>query len=180
LRLLLSSLLLCYHSYGKSYGGDTYVEPGIKDYPTPASSADKDTYSKEYGDKSVAEKHDWQTDEDIKYTKLFIDNIFTDAINGGTFKTIDPRTGEVLCEVSAADTDDVNRAVEAAKRAFKLGSEWRTMDASDRGTLLYRLADLIERDRWRVSNTYCFYWLVLNGENNTTKLCCYCGCCHGI
>jgi hypothetical protein len=32
-------------------------------------------------------------------------------------------------------------------QAFKLGSEWRSMDASDRGCLLYRLADLVERDR---------------------------------
>ena len=38
-------------------------------------------------------------------------------------------------------------AVEAAKEAFKLGSPWRTMDASTRGELLNRLADLIERDR---------------------------------
>ncbi len=37
-------------------------------------------------------------------------------------------------------------AVKAAREAFKLGSKWRTMDASDRGLLLNRLADLIERD----------------------------------
>ena len=30
--------------------------------------------------------------------------------------------------------------------AFKLGSPWRTMDASQRGRLLYKVADLIERD----------------------------------
>lgn len=41
---------------------------------------------------------------------------------------------------------DVNKAVEAAKTAFKLGSPWRTMDASQRGRLLYKLADLVERD----------------------------------
>ena len=42
---------------------------------------------------------------------------------------------------------DVDLAVKAATEAFKLGSPWRTMNASDRGQLLYRLADLIERDR---------------------------------
>ena len=42
---------------------------------------------------------------------------------------------------------DVDLAVKAATEAFKLGSPWRTMNASDRGFLLYRLADLIERDR---------------------------------
>ena len=41
---------------------------------------------------------------------------------------------------------DVDKAVQAAKEAFKLGSPWRTMDASQRGRLLYKLADLVERD----------------------------------
>ena len=43
--------------------------------------------------------------------------------------------------------EDVDKAVKAARAAFQLGSPWRRMDASDRGRLLYRLADLIERDR---------------------------------
>lgn len=43
--------------------------------------------------------------------------------------------------------EDVDRAVKAARAAFQLGSPWRRMDASDRGRLLNRLADLIERDR---------------------------------
>ena len=41
---------------------------------------------------------------------------------------------------------DVDKAVAAAAAAFKLGSPWRTMDASERGRLLYKLADLVERD----------------------------------
>lgn len=41
----------------------------------------------------------------------------------------------------------MDKAVKAARAAFQLGSPWRRMDASDRGRLLYRLADLIERDR---------------------------------
>lgn len=42
---------------------------------------------------------------------------------------------------------DVNNAVNAAKQAFRLGSEWRRMDAAKRGYLLNKLADLMERDR---------------------------------
>ena len=38
-------------------------------------------------------------------------------------------------------------AVKAAREAFRLGSPWRTMDASQRGKLMNNLADLIERDR---------------------------------
>lgn len=41
---------------------------------------------------------------------------------------------------------DVNKAVKAARNAFRLGSPWRRMDASHRGLLLNRLADAIERD----------------------------------
>lgn len=83
----------------------------------------------------------------IKYTQLFINNEFVDADSGETFQTFDPSTGEVICDIAAGGLSDVNKAVEAAKKAFKIGSEWRTMDASYRGELLYRLADLIERDR---------------------------------
>ena len=42
---------------------------------------------------------------------------------------------------------DVDKAVSAAKAAFKRGSPWRTMDASARATLMNKLADLVERDR---------------------------------
>jgi len=41
---------------------------------------------------------------------------------------------------------DVDKAVQAARRAFAMGSAWRTMDASERGRLLSKLADLVERD----------------------------------
>ena len=41
---------------------------------------------------------------------------------------------------------DIDKAVKAAREAFKLGSPWRRMDASKRGRLLYKLADLMERD----------------------------------
>ena len=41
----------------------------------------------------------------------------------------------------------MDKAVEVARKAFEFGSEWRTKDASERGRLLNKLADLIERDR---------------------------------
>ena len=68
----------------------------------------------------------------IKYTKLFINNEFVDSIGGKTFATINPATEEVICTVSEGDKADVNVAVKAAREAFKLGSVWRTMDASKR------------------------------------------------
>ncbi|KAJ8285959.1 hypothetical protein GJAV_G00032920 [Gymnothorax javanicus] len=77
---------------------------------------------------------------------LFINNEWQDAVSKKTFPTINPSTGEVICQVAEGDKADVDKAVKAAKDAFKLGSPWRRMDASDRGLLLHRLANCIERD----------------------------------
>ncbi|CAL8355652.1 unnamed protein product [Arctogadus glacialis] len=82
----------------------------------------------------------------VQFNKLFINNQWQDAQSGKTFPTINPSTGEVICHVAEADKTDVDRAVRAARAAFRLGSPWRRMDASDRGLLLTRLADAIERD----------------------------------
>jgi len=68
-------------------------------------------------------------------------------VSGKTFPTKNPATGDVICQVQEGDKADVEKAVKAARAAFKLGSTWRTMDASKRGTLLNKLADLMERDR---------------------------------
>merc|ERR1711970_1154715 len=83
----------------------------------------------------------------LKFTKIFINNEWVDSVSGKTFPTINPATGEVICQVQEGDKADVEKAVKAAQTAFKLGSEWRTMDASKRGVLLNKLADCIERDR---------------------------------
>jgi len=84
---------------------------------------------------------------EIKYTKIFINNEWRDSVSGKTFPTFDPCTEEVICQVQEGDKADVDLAVAAARNAFKLDSPWRSMDASDRGRLMYKLADLIERDR---------------------------------
>merc|ERR1712071_524541 len=83
---------------------------------------------------------------EIKFTQLFIDGEFVDSVSGKTFASVNPSTGKTLCHVAEGDKADIDKAVAAAKRAFKLGSEWRTMDASKRGRLINKLADLIERD----------------------------------
>jgi len=86
------------------------------------------------------------TNPELKHTGLFINNEFVDAVSGKTFDTINPATGEVIAQVAEGDKPDVNIAVKAASEAFRLGSPWRTMDASRRGELLNKLADLMERD----------------------------------
>ncbi|CAD0197094.1 unnamed protein product [Chrysodeixis includens] len=82
----------------------------------------------------------------IKYTKLFIDNEWVDSVSGKTFDTYTPHTGEVIASVAEGDKADVDLAVAAAKRAFHRNSEWRLLDASQRGELLNKFADLVERD----------------------------------
>ena len=76
--------------------------------------------------------------------RLLIDGQWVDGSK--TFETINPATGEVLTQVAEASAADVDRAVEAARRAFDgKGGSWRKMPASERGRLIWRLADLVEK-----------------------------------
>lgn len=84
--------------------------------------------------------------EHIKYTQLFINNEFVDSLSKKTFVTLNPATGLELAKVSEAFAEDVDVAVKAAHAAFTRGSAWRRLDSSERGRLLNKLADLMERD----------------------------------
>ncbi|XP_047019085.1 aldehyde dehydrogenase X, mitochondrial [Helicoverpa armigera] len=81
---------------------------------------------------------------DVKYTKLFINNEWVDAVSKKTFPTINPQDESVITQVAEGDKADIDLAVAAAKKAFDRYSKWRTMDASQRGLLMLKLADLIE------------------------------------
>jgi aldehyde dehydrogenase (NAD+) len=77
--------------------------------------------------------------------RLLIDNEWTDTAKH--FDTINPATGEVLTQIAEASPEDVDRAVSAARRAFEdRTAPWRKMSASDRGRLIWKLADLIEQN----------------------------------
>uniref|UniRef100_A0A8C7N0K1 10-formyltetrahydrofolate dehydrogenase n=1 Tax=Oncorhynchus kisutch TaxID=8019 RepID=A0A8C7N0K1_ONCKI len=75
--------------------------------------------------------------------QLFVNGEFVDAEGGKTYKTINPTDGTAICDVSLAQSSDVDRAVAAAKEAFEEG-EWGKINPRDRGRLLYKLADLME------------------------------------
>ncbi|HQR06702.1 MAG TPA: aldehyde dehydrogenase family protein [Gemmatales bacterium] len=75
--------------------------------------------------------------------KLLIDGKHHDAMSGKTFVTINPATEEKIAEVPYAGKEDVDLAVKAATHAFYQGA-WHTMDARDRGRLMFKLADLME------------------------------------
>ncbi|KAM4721426.1 cytosolic 10-formyltetrahydrofolate dehydrogenase [Rhinophrynus dorsalis] len=75
--------------------------------------------------------------------QLFINGQFVDAEGGKTYDTINPTDATSICKVAQAQVSDVDKAVIAAKEAFENG-EWGKMNPRDRGSLLYRLADLME------------------------------------
>ena len=76
--------------------------------------------------------------------KLLIDGQWVEGAKA--FDTVNPATGEVLTQITEASSADLDQAVQAARRAFdgKAGA-WRRMPASQRGQLIWRLADLVEK-----------------------------------
>ncbi|KAJ3087585.1 hypothetical protein HK102_010732 [Quaeritorhiza haematococci] len=76
-------------------------------------------------------------------TGLFINNRFVPSVSSKTFPTVNPVTEEIICHVHEGFKEDVDIAVEAAKQAFKV---WSSVSPSERGRLLFKLADLLERD----------------------------------
>lgn len=86
--------------------------------------------------------------KDVKLgpTKLLIGGEWQPSASGKTFETINPATEEVIAHVAEADAPDVDRAVAAARRAFDEGP-WSKMSATERGRLMFKLADLIEANK---------------------------------
>ncbi|XP_073509472.1 retinaldehyde dehydrogenase 3 [Phyllobates terribilis] len=84
---------------------------------------------------------------EILHTQIFLNNDWHQSVSGRTFPVYNPATGKKICDVQEADKPDVDKAVEAARAAFNKGTPWRRLDASGRGKLLHKLADLLERDR---------------------------------
>jgi len=81
----------------------------------------------------------------VSATQLLINGKWVNSASGKTFPTINPATGEVITQVAEADAVDVDRAVIAARAAFETGAWRRKMSASQRGAMLNRLADLVEK-----------------------------------
>src|SRR6516164_4920546 len=82
----------------------------------------------------------------VKDQPLFIGGKWLDSVSGKTFATVNPATGQTICQVAEGDRADVDLAVKAARKAFEEGP-WPKMSASERGRLLNKLADLIEQNQ---------------------------------
>src|SRR5208337_3427197 len=82
----------------------------------------------------------------VKDQPLFIGGKWQDSVSGKTFGTINPATGETICQVAEGDKADIDLAVKAARKAFEEGP-WPRMSASERGRRINKLADLIEQNQ---------------------------------
>jgi len=77
-----------------------------------------------------------------KPRKMLINGHWVDAVSGKTFPTYEPSSGQVLANVAEGDRADIDLAVKAARKAFETGP-WRKMTPSERGRLIWKLADLL-------------------------------------
>ncbi|CAF4320789.1 unnamed protein product [Rotaria sp. Silwood2] len=83
---------------------------------------------------------------EVKYTQIFINNEWHKATNGKTFSVINPSTGEEICQVEEGTRADVDKAVEAARKAFDIESSWRNLDPVAHANLMRKFAALLRRD----------------------------------
>ncbi len=81
----------------------------------------------------------------VSNQKLFINGKWVNSISGKTFATLNPATGQEICQVAEADSADVDLAVKAARKAFESGP-WKKMSAAERGRRINKLADLMEKN----------------------------------
>jgi gamma-glutamyl-gamma-aminobutyraldehyde dehydrogenase len=79
-------------------------------------------------------------------TQAFIGGQFVDALDGATFDSLAPATGQVIAKVAGCSEADVDRAVKSARDAFNRG-DWSRKSPADRKTVLLKFADLIEAAR---------------------------------
>lgn len=78
----------------------------------------------------------------MKKLKLFIDNEWIEPSDGKYFTSYCPATGEPLAELALASANDVDKAVQAAKRAFP---EWSKMDSDQRADLMMKALELLKK-----------------------------------
>ncbi len=79
----------------------------------------------------------------ITETECFIGGEWVPAVSGKTFATINPATEQEIAQIAEGDQADIDAAAKAAHKAFESGP-WSTMDARDRGKLMFALAQRME------------------------------------
>ncbi|HEY0285429.1 MAG TPA: aldehyde dehydrogenase [Pseudomonas sp.] len=82
--------------------------------------------------------------------QMCIDGQWVDALSGNVFQSLNPALAQPWAELPDADEADVDRAVQAAQRAFE-SQAWKGLTATARGKLLRRLGDLIGENKERLA-----------------------------
>jgi aldehyde dehydrogenase (NAD+) len=82
----------------------------------------------------------------VKDQPMFIGGKWVDSVSGKTFSTVNPATGETICQVAEGDRADIDLAVKAARKSFEDGP-WPRMSGAERGRLINKLADLVEQHK---------------------------------
>lgn len=85
----------------------------------------------------------------MKFYQHYINGAWVEPATGEYFDTENPYTGEIWAKIARGGATDADKAVMAAKAAFENG-EWANMSPTNRGKLLVRLAEIIERDSGRL------------------------------
>src|SRR5437870_2345846 len=91
---------------------------------------------------------------DVKTYQMFINGERVASKSAKTFPVYDPSTEEVIAQVPDANSDDVNRAVAAARAAFDEGP-WATTTPQERGRVLFRLAEKIRQTSATLAELEC-------------------------
>ena len=81
----------------------------------------------------------------MQSTQLLIGDQWVSASDGATSETIDPATNTVIGTFAEATGSDVDAAVASARAGFESDS-WQGMTPDERGKVLWRIAELLERD----------------------------------
>ena len=79
-------------------------------------------------------------------SQIFIDGKYVDAASGKTFENYSPSDGHLICNVASGDSEDINRAVASAKKAFDSGI-WSEMNPRDKKAIMLRWAQLLNENR---------------------------------
>jgi len=91
---------------------------------------------------------------EVKTYQLYVNGQWVEARSNKTFPVYDPSTEEVIAHVADANSEDVDRAVAAAKTAFEDGP-WATTTPQERGRVLFRLADKIRQNSTMLAELEC-------------------------
>src|SRR6202040_224596 len=91
---------------------------------------------------------------DVRTYQLYINGEWVSSKSNRTFPVYDPASEEVIAQVPDANTEDVNRAVAAAKAAFEDGP-WATTTAQERGRVLFRLAEKVRQNLQMLAELEC-------------------------